>query len=131
MKILLVEDSDAMRGVVREMLRRLDYGEVVEASDGEEAWFQLCQEPFDLLLTDWNMPNMSGLELVEMVRQKPEFSDLPVVMLTTRNNKQDIVSAIKAGIDNYITKPCKPSQLKSKIDKAMRHAAQRRSKSKS
>ena len=57
MKILLVEDSDAMRGVVREMLRRLDYGEVVEASDGEEAWFQLCQEPFDLLLTDWNMPN--------------------------------------------------------------------------
>jgi len=126
MKVMLVEDSTAMRGIIREMLKRLGYDEIVEAADGQQAWERLRQEPYDLLLTDWNMPNMSGLELLQRVREEPKLAPMPVVMLTTRNNKEDIISAMKAGIDNYITKPCKPSQLKDKIDKALRHAEQKK-----
>ncbi len=68
---------------------------------------------------------MSGLELLQKVRESPDLAAIPVVMLTTRNNKEDIVSAMKAGINNYVTKPCKPIQLKEKIDKALIHAAKK------
>jgi len=119
MKVMLVEDSTPLRGIIKQMLFNLGYEEVVEAGDGQEAWEHLSQDSFDLLLTDWNMPRMSGLELLQKVRQAPELKELPVVMLTTRNNKQDIISAVKAGVNNYVTKPCKPSQLKEKIDKAI------------
>jgi len=122
MKVLIAEDSNTMRGIVREMMRRLGYNEIVEAEDGQQAWEQLNQGSFDLLLTDWNMPRMSGLELLQKVRESPDLAEIPVVMLTTRNNKEDIVSAMKAGINNYVTKPCKPTQLKEKIDKALIHA---------
>ncbi len=125
MKVLIAEDSNAMRGIVREMMRRLGYHEIVEAEDGLQAWEQLRQGPFDLLLTDWNMPRMSGLQLLKLVRESPDLAAMPVVMLTTRNNKEDIVSAMKAGINNYVTKPCKPIQLKEKIDKALIHAAKK------
>ena len=115
MKVLIAEDSNTMSGIVREMMRRLGYNEIVEAEDGQQAWEQLNQGSFDLLLTDWNMPRMSGLELLQKVRESPDLAEIPVVMLTTRNNKEDIVSAMKAGINNYVTKPCKPTQLKEKI----------------
>ena len=105
MKVLIAEDSNTMRGIVREMMRRLGYNEIVEAEDGQQAWEQLNQGSFDLLLTDWNMPRMSGLELLQKVRESPDLAAIPVVMLTTRNNKEDIVSAMKAGINNYVTKP--------------------------
>ena len=125
MKVLIAEDSNTMRGIVREMMRRLGYNEIVEAEDGQQAWEQLNQGSFDLLLTDWNIPRMSGLELLQKVRESPDLAAIPVVMLTTRNNKEDIVSAMKAGINNYVTKPCKPTQLKEKIDKALIHAKKR------
>jgi two-component system chemotaxis response regulator CheY len=119
MKVLLVEDSTPLRGIVKGMLAQLGYTDVVEAADGEEAWHELRQQCFDVLLTDWNMPNLSGLELLKRVRQDAQMADLPVVMLTTRNNREDIISAVRAGINNYVTKPCKPSQLKEKIEKAV------------
>jgi|APSaa5957512622_1039677.scaffolds.fasta_scaffold21132_2 peptidylprolyl isomerase len=119
MKVMLVEDSTPLRGIIKQMLFKLGYEDVAEAGDGQEAWERLSKEKFELLLTDWNMPRMSGLELLQKVRQAPELKGLPVVMLTTRNNKQDIISAVKAGVNNYVTKPCKPSQLKEKIDKAI------------
>ena len=86
---------------------------------------RLNEQPFDLLLTDWNMPQMSGLELLQKVRGTPDMAPLPVVMLTTRDNKEDIVSAVKVGINNYVTKPCKPTQLKDKIVKALIHAVKK------
>mgnify|MGYP003981841403 CR=1 FL=1 len=119
MKVLLVEDSTPLRGIIKQMLASLGYDEIVEAGDGLEAWDHLEASSFDLLLTDWNMPNMSGLELLQIVRETPSTADMPVVMLTTRSNKQDIISAVKAGVNNYVTKPCKPSDLKTKIDKAI------------
>ena len=125
MKVLIAEDSDTMRGIVREMMRRLGYDDVVEDADGREAWERLNEQPFDLLRTDWNMPQMSGLELLQKVRGTPDMAPLPVVMLTTRDNKEDIVSAVKVGINNYVTKPCKPTQLKDKIDKALIHAVKK------
>ena len=126
MKVLLVEDSTPLRGIIRQMLTNLGYDDIAEAADGEEAWQQLSAEPFDLLLTDWNMPNMSGLELLQKVRQTQRFDSLPVVMLTTRSNAQDIISAMKAGINNYVVKPCKPSDLKEKIDKAILQQAKKK-----
>ena len=106
MKVLLVEDSTPLRGIIKQMLASLGYDEIVEAGDGLEAWDHLEASSFDLLLTDWNMPNMSGLELLQIVRETPSTADMPVVMLTTRSNKQDIISAVKAGVNNYVTKPC-------------------------
>jgi len=126
MKVMLVEDSTPLRGIIKQMLANLGYDDVVEAGDGQEAWERLTQDSFGLLLTDWNMPRMSGLELLQKVRQASALKALPVVMLTTRNNKQDIISAVKAGVNNYVTKPCKPSQLKEKIDKALLQQAGKR-----
>ena len=82
MKVLIVEDSNVMRGIIRYMIPRLGYDDVVEAEDGQQAWEHLTQESFDLMLTDWNMPRMSGLELLQKVRDAPDTASLPVVMLT-------------------------------------------------
>lgn len=119
MNIMLAEDSGTMRGVIRTMLNRLGEQNVPEASNGREAWEQMHGEQFDLLLTDWNIPQMSGLELLQKVRQDSRMTDLPVIMLTSRNSKEDIVSALRQGINGYIIKPCKPSQLKAKIYSVM------------
>ena len=77
MKVLLVEDSTPLRGIVKQMLTELGYEEVVEAADGLEAWDHLEESSFDLLLTDWNMPNMSGFELLQLVRQPPQRPTCP------------------------------------------------------
>jgi two-component system, chemotaxis family, chemotaxis protein CheY len=125
MKVLLAEDSSSLRGIIRQILTGLGYSDIAEAADGQEALELLRAGSFDLLLTDWNMPNMSGLELLQQVRKMDRLQALPVVMLTTRNNKQDIISALKAGVNNYVTKPCKPSELKEKIDKAILQQAKK------
>jgi two-component system chemotaxis response regulator CheY len=127
-KVLLVEDSTPLRGIIKQMLAQLGYDDIVEAADGLEAWDHLEGTSFGLLLTDWNMPNMSGFELLQLVRQTPQTAELPVVMLTTRSNKEDIISAVKAGVNNYVTKPCKPSDLKTRIDKAIRQQKEKPAK---
>ena len=99
MNILLVDDTATIRNLVAAMLKRMGY-EVQSAKDGTEAWALLQERTFDLLLTDWNMPQMSGLELVQQVRSTSELDALPIIMLTTRGNKDDIVDALKAGVDN-------------------------------
>jgi len=128
MRVLLAEDSTPLRGIIRQMLNGLGHDDIVEAGDGLEAWKELEKAPFDLLLTDWNMPNMSGLQLLQKVRQADEFKALPVVMLTTRNNKADIISAMKAGVNNYVTKPCSPADLNQKIEKAVLQQARKQPK---
>ena len=125
MKLLLAEDSTPLRGIIRQMLAGLGHNEIVEAADGLEAWTHLQTGGFDLLLTDWNMPRMSGLKLLQKVRQSDDLQSLPVVMLTTRSNKQDIISAMKAGVNNYVTKPCKPSDLQQKLEKAVLQQARK------
>ena len=120
MRVLVVDDSPTMRRIVVQMLNRLGYPEVFEASDGQAALEVLHQQPgIELLLTDWNMPGMNGLELTVAVRAEARFARLPILMVTTRNMKSDIVAAMKAGVNNYVTKPFDPKTIKEKIDKVL------------
>ena len=103
MRVILAEDSTAQRGIIKQMLSQLGYGDVVEAVDGVEAWEHLCSEPFELLLTDWNMPRMSGLELLEKIRQlDPE---LPIIVMTAWGTVGLAVAAMQAGASDFIEKP--------------------------
>jgi len=109
-----------MRRIVVQMLKRIGYTHILEAGDGKEALQLLHSEgDFEMLLTDWNMPIMSGLELTQAVRGDAALSKLPILMVTTRNMKQDIVAAMRAGVNNYVTKPFDPKTIKEKIDKVL------------
>ena len=120
MKMLVVDDSPTMRRIVVQMLKRIGYSHILEANDGREALELLKAEgDFDMLLTDWNMPVMSGIELTQAVRGDETLSKLPILMVTTRNMKQDIVAAMRAGVNNYVTKPFDPKTIKEKIDKVL------------
>ena len=120
MKMLVVDDSPTMRRIVVQMLKRIGYSHILEANDGREALERLKAEgDFDMLLTDWNMPVMSGMELTQAVRGDETLSKLPILMVTTRNMKQDIVAAMRAGVNNYVTKPFDPKTIKEKIDKVL------------
>lgn len=121
MKMLVVDDSATMRSIVVQMLKRIGYNQVAEAGDGEEALERLKTEgDFELLLTDWNMPVMNGLELTQAVRGDDQLAELPILMVTTRSMKQDIITAMRAGVNNYITKPFDPETIQEKIDKVIR-----------
>ena len=120
MKVLVVDDSPTTRRIVVQMLKRLGYGDISEANDGKEALGMLQGgSGFELLLTDWNMPIMNGMELVQAVRSDDQLSSIPILMVTTRNMKQDIVAAMWAGVNNYVTKPFDPKTIKEKIDKVL------------
>jgi two-component system, chemotaxis family, chemotaxis protein CheY len=119
-KVLVVDDSPTMRRIVVQMLKRLGYNDITEADHGKDALERMqAAGDFELLLTDWNMPIMNGLELVQAVRADPQFAGLPILMVTTRNMKQDIVAAMRAGVNNYVTKPFDPKTIKEKIDKVL------------
>lgn len=120
MKVLVVDDSPTMRRIVVQMLKRLGYSNIVEADHGKDALNRMLMDgDFELLLTDWNMPIMNGLELVQAVRTNPKISNIPILMVTTRNMRQDIVAAMRAGVNNYVTKPFDPKTIKEKIDKVL------------
>jgi two-component system, chemotaxis family, chemotaxis protein CheY len=123
MKMLVVDDSPTMRRIVVQMLKRIGHTQVVEANDGREALERLKAEgDFEMLLTDWNMPVMSGLELTQAVRADDHLGKLPILMVTTRNMKADIVTAMRSGVNNYVTKPFDPETIREKIDKVMHTA---------
>jgi two-component system, chemotaxis family, chemotaxis protein CheY len=120
MRVLVVDDSPTMRRIVVQMIKRLGFSDVLEAGDGQQALDVLRQDSgVELLLTDWNMPVMSGLELTTAVRSDPKLAKLPILMVTTRNMKADIVAAMKAGVNNYVTKPFDPKTIKEKIEKVL------------
>jgi two-component system chemotaxis response regulator CheY len=116
LKILAVDDSPTMRRIIVNTLRRAGYTDVVEASDGKDALAKLKVDKINLVITDWNMPEMDGLTLVSTLRAMEEYKELPVLMVTTRSVKEDIVQALKAGVNNYIVKPFTPDTLKEKIE---------------
>jgi len=116
LKILAVDDSPTMRRIIINTLKRAGYSDVVEATDGKDALAKMQVEKVDFVITDWNMPEMDGLALVTSIRTSEEFKKLPILMVTTRSVKDDIVEALKAGVNNYIVKPFTPETLKQKID---------------
>jgi len=113
---MVVDDSSTMRRIIKNTLARLGYKDVAEGEHGLEAWAQLDKEAdFDMLITDWNMPEMNGLELVKKVRADERFTDMPIIMVTTEGGKAEVITALKAGVNNYIVKPFTPQVLKEKL----------------
>jgi two-component system chemotaxis response regulator CheY len=120
LKLLVVDDSSTMRRIIKNTLARLGHKDVIEGADGVEGWDALNKNPdADMLITDWNMPNMNGLELVKKVRADERFVDLPIIMVTTEGGKAEVVTALKAGVNNYIVKPFTPQVLKEKLGAVM------------
>jgi len=116
LKILAVDDSPTMRRIIVNTLRRAGFNNVIEASDGKDALAKMKIEKPNFVITDWNMPEMDGLTFITTLRSIDEYKELPVLMVTTRSVKEDIVDAMKAGVNNYIVKPFTPDTLKAKID---------------
>ncbi|GAB4255271.1 MAG: chemotaxis response regulator CheY [Deferrisomatales bacterium] len=115
MRILAVDDSSTMRKILRKMLVRLGYPDVVEAANGAQALEQM--DGVDLVLTDWNMPEMDGLSLVEALRSHPRHGRVPIIMVTTEADREEIVTAIRAGVNDYVVKPFTPDVLLEKIER--------------
>ena len=117
MKLLVVDDSSTMRRIIKNTLQRLGYEEIFEAENGVEAWDILDKNSdMGVLITDWNMPEMNGLELVKKTRADSRFADIPIIMITTEGGKVEVITAIKAGVNNYIVKPFTPQVLKEKLE---------------
>lgn len=117
MKILVTDDFATMRRIIKGILRQLGMEDVEEAEDGQQAFKKLQAGNFDFLITDWNMPNCTGLELLKMVRSDPKLKAIPVLMVTAEAEKEQVVEAIKAGVNNYVMKPFTADTLKQKLDK--------------
>lgn len=115
MKFLVVDDSPTMRRIVINALKSFGVEDVVEAEDGQDALAKLKENKIDFVITDWNMPNMSGLDLTKTIRSSEQWSNLPILMVTTRGLKEDIIQALQAKVNNYIVKPFTPQVLKEKI----------------
>jgi len=117
MKILVVDDFSTMRRIVNNLLRQLGYENIEEAEDGAQAYSKLKNGGFGFVVSDWNMPNMDGLDLLKKVRSDPELKDLPILMVTAEAEKEKVITAIQAGVNNYVVKPFTGEILKEKMDK--------------
>jgi len=119
MKFLIVDDSPTMLRIIRNALKEIGYDDVEEAEDGEEALDVLESTSPDFVITDWNMPNMNGVDLARNIRDHPQYGHLPILMITTRGMKEDVKTAMKADVNNYIVKPFEPEVLDEKIEKIL------------
>jgi len=115
MKILLVDDSNTMRRIQKNTLISLGYDSVEEAGDGAEAYEKVKQTKYDLVLMDWNMPIMTGIDALKNIKKDPNTKDTKVMMVTSESEKTKIIEAIQAGAVNYIVKPFQAETLKEKI----------------
>jgi len=116
MKIMIVDDSSTMRRILKNCLTKMNYENIVEAGDGLEAQLVLEQnKDVELALVDWNMPNMTGYELLQVMKGNDEYKNIKVIMVTTESEKTNVVMAIKAGASNYVIKPFTPEIIAEKI----------------
>ena len=125
MKILVVDDFSTMRRIVRNLLVELGFsnGLIQEADDGNAALAMLKTNAFDMVVTDWNMPNMTGIELLQAIRAEPKLKSMPVLMVTAENNREQIIAAAQAGVNGYVVKPFTAVTLKEKLDKIFERLA--------
>lgn len=117
MKILIVDDFSTMRRIIKNLLRDLGFNNTQEADDGNTGLPMLQTGNFDFLVTDWNMPGMTGIDLLRAVRADEKLKDLPVLMVTAEAKKEQIVMAAQEGVNGYIVKPFTAQTLKEKIEK--------------
>lgn len=117
MRFLVVDDFSTMRRIVRNLLKELGYANVDEAEDGVMALAKLRSESFDFVVSDWNMPNMDGLTMLQNIRADPSLAKLPVLMVTAEAKKENIIAAAQAGANGYVVKPFTAATLDEKLNK--------------
>lgn len=117
MRILIVDDMSTMRRIVKNIFKQLGFANLEEAENGKEALDKLKAGKFDLVVSDWNMPVMAGIELLKNIRADAELTHIPVLMLTAEAQKDNLLEAIHAGVSNYIVKPFSAATVKEKLDK--------------
>jgi two-component system chemotaxis response regulator CheY len=117
MKILVVDDMSTMRRIVKNIVKQLGFANVDEAENGQEALVKLKSESFGLVISDWNMPVMTGIDLLRAIRADDKLKAIPVLMVTAEAQKENLVEAIQAGVSNYIVKPFTAEILQEKMNK--------------
>jgi two-component system chemotaxis response regulator CheY len=117
MKIMVVDDMSTMRRIVKNILKQLGFGNVEEAENGQEALAKMRADRFGFVVSDWNMPVMSGIELLRAIRADGALKDIPVLMVTAEAQKENIIEAVQAGVSNYIVKPFTAETLQEKMNK--------------
>lgn len=119
MKILVVDDFATMRKIIKNVLKRISIDNVVEAGNGKHALSVLRSDDIDLIISDWIMPEMTGVEFLRACKEDETIKNIPFVMVTVEAQKDSVLEAIKSGVDNYIVKPFTPEKLKDVISKTM------------
>ncbi len=117
--IITVDDSSTMRRIIKNTLQKLGFTNILEAEHGVEALEVLSKNEVDIIITDWNMPEMDGLTFVKTLRLDPKYVDVPILMITTEAAKEDILTALKNGVNNYVVKPFTPEILQEKVFKLL------------
>lgn len=117
MKILIVDDFSTMRRIIKNLLRDLGFANTAEADDGQTALPMLKSQHFDFVVTDWNMPGMTGIDLLKAIRADEKLRSIPVLMVTAEAKREQIIEAAQAGVNGYVVKPFTAAVLKEKIEK--------------
>jgi len=119
-KILIVDDFATMRRIMKNILKQLGFTNIVEADDGTSALDELEKGNFDLIISDWNMPKMSGLDLLKNVRASEKYKNVPFLMVTAEAQKQNVIEAVQAGVSNYVVKPFTAEAISDKLTKILK-----------
>ncbi|MBF0223956.1 MAG: chemotaxis response regulator CheY [Desulfobacterales bacterium] len=119
MNVLVVDDFATMRRIVKNILKQLGFSNIVEADDGTTALEALKVNKIDLIISDWNMPKMTGLDFLKAVRASEEYKHLPFLMVTAEAQKQNVIDAVQAGVSNYIVKPFTAETISEKLKKIL------------
>jgi two-component system chemotaxis response regulator CheY len=119
MRILVVDDAQTMRRIIVNLLRQLGFTNMTEADDGTTAWDKLNSEHIDLIISDWNMPKMTGIDLLRKVRESETYKNAPFIMVTAEGKRENVIAAVQAGVSNYIVKPFNAATLKEKMTKVI------------
>lgn len=117
MKVLVVDDMSTMRRIVKNVLRQIGFSDIMEAENGQDALTKLRAGGFGLVVSDWNMPVMQGIELLRAVRADAELKTLPFLMVTAEAQKENLIEAVQAGVSNYVVKPFTAEVLQGKLEK--------------
>ena len=119
-KVLIVDDFATMRRILKNILKQIGFKNLVEADDGTSAWEILQGQTIDLIISDWNMPKMTGLELLKKVRASDQYKRTPFLMVTAEAQKQNIIEAVQAGVSNYVVKPFTAEAISDKLEKILK-----------
>ena len=119
-KVLIVDDFATMRRILKNILKQLGFKNLVEADDGTTAWEALEGQQIDLIISDWNMPKMTGLELLKKVRASDTHKRTPFLMVTAEAQKQNVIEAVQAGVSNYVVKPFTAEAISDKLEKILK-----------